>query len=81
MSSPSLLQRASSNIPSRLKPAVAVFLSLGLSTLLGYLASPWISSDLAAIDRPMNKLTDFSSLIAWRVVEVLGYWIGDWDGM
>jgi len=79
MSPPSLLQRASSNIPSRLKPAVAVILNLGLSTLLGYLASPWISSDLAAIDRPMNKLADFSSLIAWRIVEVLGYWIGDWD--
>jgi hypothetical protein len=80
MSSASLLERASRNIPSKLKPPLAVFLNLGLSTLLGYLASPWISSDLAAIDRPMKTLTDYSSLIAWRIVEVLGYWIGGWDG-
>ncbi|KAF8543881.1 hypothetical protein BDD12DRAFT_801609 [Trichophaea hybrida] len=76
MSSVSLLERASRNIPSKLKPPLAVFLNLGLSTFLGYLASPWISSDLAAIDRPMKTLTDYSSLIAWRIVEVLGYWIG-----
>ncbi|KAF8251861.1 hypothetical protein K440DRAFT_658492 [Wilcoxina mikolae CBS 423.85] len=79
MSSASLLERASRNIPSKLKPPLAVFLNLGLSTFLGYLASPWISSDLAAIDRPMKTLTDYSSLIAWRIVEVLGYWIGGWD--
>ncbi|CCX17413.1 hypothetical protein FPQ18DRAFT_275131 [Pyronema domesticum] len=75
----SLLTRASDNIPTKLKPVLAVFLNLGLSTLLGYLAAPWIASDLAAIDRPMKEFSDYSSLIAWRVVEVLGYWIGGWD--
>jgi hypothetical protein len=80
MSSASPLQRASRAIPSRLKPPLAVFLNLGISTLLGYLASPWISSDLAAIDRPMKNLSDYSALVAWRAVEILGYWIGGWDG-
>jgi len=75
----SLLQRASRNIPSRLKPPIAVVLNLGLSALLGYLASPWIGSDLAAIDRPMKTLSDYSSLIAWRIVEMLSYWIGGWE--
>lgn len=27
----------------------------------------------------MQTLTDYSSLIAWRIVEILGYWIGGWD--
>ena len=76
----SIFQRASRNIPTKLKPPLAVVLNLGLSALLGYLASPWIASDLAAIDRPMNAPADFSSLIAWRIVEVLGYWIGGFDG-
>lgn len=80
MSSTSPLRRASRKIPTKLKPVLAVVLNLGLSTLLGYLASPWISGDLAAVDRPIKTLADYSSLVSWRIVEILGYWIGGWDG-
>lgn len=80
MSPASPLRRASHKIPTKLKPVLAVGLNMGLSMLLQYLASPWISSDLAAVERPIKTLADYSSLASWRIVEILGYWIGGWDG-
>ncbi|KAA8912781.1 hypothetical protein FN846DRAFT_932779 [Sphaerosporella brunnea] len=79
MAPASPLQRAAGAIPPNIKPVLAVLLSMSLSTFFGYLASPWISTDIAAIGRPMKTPSDYSTLIAWRVMEMLGYWIGGWD--
>jgi hypothetical protein len=75
-SAASPLLRAARAIPPKYKPMLAVLLNLGLSTLLGYLASPWVSNDLAS----MKNLPNYTSLVSLRIIEVLGYWIGGWDG-
>ena len=76
----STLVRASRAIPQRAKPPLFVVLNLALTVLFGFLASPWLASDLAAIARPLDRVGDYSSLVAWRIVEVLSYWLGGWDG-
>ncbi|KAI5804457.1 hypothetical protein EDC01DRAFT_716007 [Geopyxis carbonaria] len=77
--SSSPLRRAADAIPSKLKPPVAVLLNLGLWTLMGSLAAPWIRSDLDAVHKPFNTLSDYSGLFAMRTLEILTYWIGGWD--
>lgn len=77
---PSVLRRAADAIPTSAKPPLAVVLNITLTTLLAYLASPWIADDLRNVTRPMKSLSDYSALLAWRTVEILGYWVAEWDG-
>ncbi|RPA99709.1 hypothetical protein L873DRAFT_1827873 [Choiromyces venosus 120613-1] len=75
----SIIRAASNAIPSKLKPVLLVFLNLALATGLSYLANPWIGQDIMAVERPMTTLNDYMGVVGWRIVEVLGYWIGGWD--
>lgn len=77
----STLRAASNAIPTRLKPPLLVLLGVVLSTASSYFASPWIGEDVIAIQRPMNKLSDYTGLVGWRIVELICLWAGGWDGM
>lgn len=77
----SIIRAASNAIPSKLRPVLLVFFNLALAAGLSYLANPWIGHDIMAVERPMTTLNDYLGVVGWRIVEVLGYWIGGWDGM
>jgi len=77
----SIICAASNAIPSKLRPVLLVFFNLALAAGLSYLANPWIGHDIMAVERPMTTLNDYLGVVGWRIVEVLGYWIGGWDGM
>lgn len=76
----SLLRHASDSIPSSLKPPVAVGLNIALTSLLTYLAFPWIGSNLAAINRPFTNLSDYTGPLAIKALTTLSFWLGNWDG-
>lgn len=77
----SLLRTAADSIPKTLKAPVAVGLNFAISSLLMYIAAPWIANDLEAVNRPLANLSDYTGLLAIKALTTLGYWLGGWDGM